>query len=150
MLVCRACRKVHIQWGCTFVPSGADRPVTVSRVCPHCGAPTIADQDPDDALALPLLYDSLQIDGARTAIREAFAWAEQIVGVGYEISAADAPLFESIADRLQSNTHPQIDMWLVMEDQDEADSLRDRLLFSNALPAMRDDGINLRPTAWAD
>jgi hypothetical protein len=51
---------------------------------------------------------------------------------------------------LRSNTHSPVDLWLAAGSQDEAESLRDRLLSSDALSVMHDNRIHLQTTAWSD
>ncbi len=69
-------------------------------------------------LTVPPLYDKEVIEGSKGAIRRAFAWANNIISIGYSYPDQDTYLYECMADGLAANYHGEVKIALVLSSTD--------------------------------
>lgn len=127
MLVCPNCQRTHIQWFAKVVPRGGGNPASDNRRCAHCKEALPGRRELLNGLVVPPLYDKEIIEGSKGAIRRAFAWANNIVSIGFSFPGQDAYFVQCMADGLLENTHSEVNLWLVLRGKTDTDGLKCRL-----------------------
>ena len=128
MLVCPNCQRTHIQWFARFIPRGGGQAASDNRRCAHCKDVMPGRSELLRDLTVPPLYDKEVIEGSKGAIRRAFAWANNIISIGYSYPDQDTYLYECMADGLSANHHEQVNISLVLRGRAGTDDLKARLL----------------------
>lgn len=127
MLVCPNCQRTHIQWFSKVVPRGGGKPASDNRRCAHCKEVLPGRKELLDGLVVPPLYDKEIIEGSKGAIRRAFAWANNIVSIGFSYPAQDAYFVQCMADGLLENPHSEVKLSLVLRGKKGTEALKQRL-----------------------
>lgn len=127
MLVCPNCQRTHIQWFAKVVPRGGGRPAADNRRCAHCKEALPGRRELLDGLVVAPLYDKEIIEGSKGAIRRAFAWANNIVSIGFSYPTQDAYFIQCMADGLHENPNPEVTLSLVLRGIAGTERLKERL-----------------------
>jgi|GEM_PF-7052264 len=127
MLVCQNCKRTHIQWFSKVVPRGGGKPASDNRRCAHCKEVLPGRKELLDGLVVPPLYDKEIIEGSKGAIRRAFAWANNIVSIGFSYPVQDSYFVQCMADGLRENSHSEVSMSLILLGKAETAPVKQRL-----------------------
>jgi hypothetical protein len=88
-LVCRNCQRAHVNWFWSYRYTGANTPSVGNRRCTVCTEPSAGRPELMGSLTVAPLYDKKLIEKSYKAIKKAFAWADQVVSVGYSFPDQD-------------------------------------------------------------
>ncbi len=127
MFVCGNCGRTHIQWFARVVPRGPNTNALHNRRCTHCKVPLPGRKELLSEQVVSPLYDKESIDGSKGAIRRAFAWATQIISVGFSFPEQDAYFLECFETGLRANTNESIRLSLVLRSREGTTALKNRL-----------------------
>jgi hypothetical protein len=144
MIYCRNCNGMHVQWFARIVPRGAGTIASDNRRCTHCKSPEAGRTELMQGLQVAPLYDKAVIDGSKEAITRAFAWADNIISIGFSFPEQDAYFFECMAKGLSNNQASTVSFSLVLRGHDETKELRDRLL--TRLPILSEQKFQVEAT----
>lgn len=146
MLYCGNCKGMHIHWFAQSIPRGPGSLASNNRRCTRCKRPQPGRSELMQGLLVAPLYDKEVIDGSRDAIIRAFAWANNIVAIGFSFPDQDSYFFDCMQDGLSLNGNPEITLSLVLRSQDGTNELRSRLL--SRLPILTTPQFRVEATGY--
>lgn len=147
MLYCRSCKGMHVQWFARSVPRGAGTLASDNRRCTRCRSLEPGRAELMQGFQVAPLYDKEVIEGSKEAITRAFAWADNIISVGFSFPAQDAYFLKCMESGLAANSSASVAVSLVLRNQAETNRLRDHLL--DHVPILSGDKFRVEATHHA-
>jgi len=109
------------------VPRGGGKPASDNRRCAHCKDVLPGRKELLDGLVVPPRYDKEIIEGSKGAIRRAFAWANNILSIGFSYPAQDEYFVQCMSDGLRENPNSEVKLSLVLRGKAGTDPVKQRL-----------------------
>ena len=144
MMQCSNCNGTHINWFTKSQPRGEGERSSNNRRCTRCRSPLPERSDLMNELHLPPLYSKQAIERCKTAMTHAFAWANNVICIGYSFPLHDSYVFKCMDRGLQINHSNEIKVSLVLRSQSKTDALKSHLV--NNVPAFKRSDISLIAT----
>ena len=136
-LICQSCKRAYVNWFWTYRRTGANSAASDNRRCAFCKKPQPGRKEMLSSLTVAPLYDKKIIKRSFQAITRTFAWAENVVSVGYSFPEQDTYFFNCMKQGIELRKGTPLRVRVVSHSHDSAKDIKKRLekeLVSRGVP----------------
>lgn len=136
-LICQSCKRAYVSWFWTYRRTGENSAASDNRRCAFCKKPQPGRKEILSSLTVAPLYDKKIIKRSFQAITRTFAWAENVVSVGYSFPEQDTYFFNCMKQGIALRNGTPLLVRVVSHSHDSAKDIKKRLekeLFSRGVP----------------